>query len=110
LSRRQVIRRIEASADLKELVDDLRQSLVDDAESCIASKIREGDVKTAQWLLLCSAAGRSRGYSKTIDQNQPDDSSCTAQIVEVIVDTPEQVRKILNYEEFEEMANQARRR
>lgn len=110
MSRRQLFRRIQVNEALSELIDDLRHSLADDAETCIGDSIRAGDVNTAKWFLLSSYVGRSRGFSKTIDLSQPDDSYLDVQTIEVVVESREQVEKTLNLKEFEAIAELVRQR
>ena len=46
---------------IAEAIEEERQDVTDDAESCIVSKIREGDLKACIWWL--GTIGKGRGFS-----------------------------------------------
>lgn len=94
-------RRISKSPMLQRLIADQREALCDDAEACVASAVRGGDSKTAQWYLTSSAAGRARGYGKHDAVNADDDYALQPKIVEIVVSTREQVAEILEYEDYD---------
>lgn len=94
-------RRISKSPMLQRIIADQREALCDDAEACITSAVRHGDVKTAQWYLLSSAAGRSRGYGKTeVQSGSETDAICQPKIIEIVVSDRAQVADILEYQHF----------
>lgn len=102
VSRSTLHRRIAKSKALNRVVADQRESLCDDAESCIASAVRSGDVKTAQWYLIFSEAGRKRGYGKQPDTSFSDNANPVPTVVEIVVENHEQVGRIMAFNEFEE--------
>lgn len=99
VSRRHLHRLIVANEELQDVLDDSRESVADRAEACIAQAITAGDVKTAIWYLMSSQAGRSRGFAK--DSSRATDSQASSvRLVEVVCETPEQVRDMMNYEDY----------
>lgn len=64
-------KRIAKSAELRQVLKDEREALVDMAESAIRGKIREGD--TASIIFTLKTQGRARGWGEgpTGDANDP---------------------------------------
>lgn len=110
LARSTLHRRIQKSAKLQLIITDQRESLCDDAEFCIAQAVRDGDVKTAQWFLNSSETGRIRGYGKQPDgKAEADEFAAQPKIVEIVVESREQLAGILTYDQFARAKNDAER-
>jgi len=64
VGRSTLFHRIKASASLREIVEDERESLVDYAESRLKTKVLEGDMTAIIWTLKASPAAKKRGWGE----------------------------------------------
>ena len=86
---RQTIRkRAKASPIIAEAIEEERQDVTDDAESCVVRKVREGDVKACIWWL--GTIGKSRGFTT---QTKTEHTGLETQSKVVIVRMPKNGRE-----------------
>lgn len=64
VKRSYVSKRIDASPALQLLLEDIQESLVDDAEATVAKAVLAGHLESSKFLL--TTLGRDRGYSKVL--------------------------------------------
>lgn len=63
VSRGYVSKRIDSSAALQGLLEEIRDSLIDEAEAAIFKQVMDGKLEESKFVL--TTLGRSRGYTKT---------------------------------------------
>lgn len=63
ITRAYVKRRIDSSPALQALLEDIRESILDDAESNVFKQVKAGNTEESKFVL--TTLGRSRGYVKT---------------------------------------------
>jgi hypothetical protein len=83
VNRRTISRWMQKDPALRELVEEQRELLVDEAENVIAQAVNAGDVKAAQFVL--SRLGKNRGWSERRE------ISCAHLHVRTVVELPNDV-------------------
>lgn len=64
VTRRNVWMRIAKSPELRAVLDDERDSLVDEAESALRREVNSGNIAAIIWTLKASPAAKRRGWSE----------------------------------------------
>ena len=67
VTRQALAERVRKNPNLLAAALEAREALLDECESVLLAKVREGDEKTARWLL--ATFGRSRGYGVQSEMN-----------------------------------------
>jgi hypothetical protein len=68
MSRRGVQKRVEKSPQLQEVLEDARETMVDDAENVLRDKLKAGDLAAA--MFIAKTLGKNRGYVERTEEDR----------------------------------------